>query len=204
MRGLTQFRSIAPDLVKAAVAAQQLDHAQTVVAEMEEVAELCGVPSIVASALRCRGLLDGDADTLVAAADLLAGTPWRLDHAWARQDAADLLAASGAHERAHAMTERSGTVLAMVRAGASKSAATTVSTTSAAALPPANGWGAVSPRELEIVQLVAAGASNPEIAARLHISRRTVESHVSNVMRKLGASNRTQVAAIAAHRVPTA
>lgn len=50
-------------------------------------------------------------------------------------------------------------------------------------------------RELEIAQLVAAGDTNPEIAAALFLSRKTVERHVSNILRKLGARNRTELAA---------
>jgi non-specific serine/threonine protein kinase len=50
-------------------------------------------------------------------------------------------------------------------------------------------------REREVSELVAEGLTNREIAARLVISVRTAEKHVDNVIRKLGASNRTQVAA---------
>lgn len=50
-------------------------------------------------------------------------------------------------------------------------------------------------RELEIAGLVAAGDSNPEIAAALFLSRKTVERHVSNILRKVGARNRTELAA---------
>jgi DNA-binding NarL/FixJ family response regulator len=50
-------------------------------------------------------------------------------------------------------------------------------------------------REWEIARLIAAGASNPEIAQRLFLSRKTVERHVSNVLRKAGARNRAELAA---------
>ncbi len=47
------------------------------------------------------------------------------------------------------------------------------------------GWGDLTAREREVVQLVAEGRSSREVAAELHISVKTVESHRTNVMRKL-------------------
>jgi DNA-binding NarL/FixJ family response regulator len=53
-------------------------------------------------------------------------------------------------------------------------------------------------RELEVLRLVGAGKANKEIAAELSISDRTARTHVSNILRKLGLSSRTQAALWAA------
>jgi ATP/maltotriose-dependent transcriptional regulator MalT len=58
----------------------------------------------------------------------------------------------------------------------------------------------LTPRELEVLQLVAAGRSNGEIAAALFISTKTASVHVSNILAKLGVSGRGEAAAVA-HRV---
>jgi DNA-binding NarL/FixJ family response regulator len=50
----------------------------------------------------------------------------------------------------------------------------------------------LTPRELEILRLVAGGASNARIAGQLWITEQTVKFHLSNVYRKLGVSNRTE------------
>jgi len=53
----------------------------------------------------------------------------------------------------------------------------------------------LSPRELEIAELVAKGLTNQEIAQRLIISTRTVESHVDHIKSKLGFSRRARIVA---------
>jgi DNA-binding NarL/FixJ family response regulator len=50
----------------------------------------------------------------------------------------------------------------------------------------------ITPRELEILELIAAGLSNREIADRVHVSENTVKTHSSRVFDKLGARRRTQ------------
>lgn len=55
----------------------------------------------------------------------------------------------------------------------------------------------LSQRERDVLKLIALGLANDEIAARLFISPHTVKNHVSNIYRKLGIDDRTQVALIA-------
>jgi DNA-binding NarL/FixJ family response regulator len=50
--------------------------------------------------------------------------------------------------------------------------------------------GILSERELEVIELVAAGLTNQEIAEKLEISKRTVDNHISNILTKTGTDNR--------------
>ena len=55
-------------------------------------------------------------------------------------------------------------------------------------------------RELEILQLMVGGESNPDIAEKLFVSRSTIKFHVSNILMKLGAATRTEAVFIARQR----
>ncbi|NLY10203.1 MAG: response regulator transcription factor [Firmicutes bacterium] len=55
----------------------------------------------------------------------------------------------------------------------------------------------LTPREREVLKLIAKGMTNSEIAETLFISKHTVKNHVSNIYRKLGADDRTQIALLA-------
>lgn len=59
---------------------------------------------------------------------------------------------------------------------------------------------ALTPRELEVLRLMAQGLQNKEIALKLIISERTVKFHVSSILGKLGAGNRTEAVSLAAQR----
>ena len=64
-------------------------------------------------------------------------------------------------------------------------------------LTPAEPPAGLSPRELEVLRLLATGGSNREIAARLVISEHTVARHVQSILRKLDVGSRTGAAAFA-------
>jgi DNA-binding CsgD family transcriptional regulator len=65
---------------------------------------------------------------------------------------------------------------------------------------PSTGWASLTPTEHKVVGLAAEGLTNPEIAARLFISRDTVKTHLSHIYAKLDVTNRTELATLAASR----
>jgi DNA-binding CsgD family transcriptional regulator len=62
---------------------------------------------------------------------------------------------------------------------------------------PSSGWASLTPTEQNVVRLAAEGLSNPDIGARLFMSRSTVKTHLSHVYAKLGVTNRTELATMA-------
>ncbi len=66
---------------------------------------------------------------------------------------------------------------------------------------PASGWASLTPAELDVVRLVTEGLGNNDIATRLFVSPRTVQSHLTHVYAKLGLSSRIQLAQEAARHV---
>ena len=67
---------------------------------------------------------------------------------------------------------------------------------------PSTGWDALTPTELRVARLVRQGLANPDIAASLVLSRRTVEVHVSRMLTKLGVRSRIEIVREAAAREP--
>ncbi|HEV3472963.1 MAG TPA: helix-turn-helix transcriptional regulator [Actinomycetota bacterium] len=59
------------------------------------------------------------------------------------------------------------------------------------------GWRNLSRAERKVVALVQKRLTNPEIAARLYVSPRTVQTHLYNVFKKLGVKSRSELAAVA-------
>jgi predicted ATPase/class 3 adenylate cyclase/DNA-binding CsgD family transcriptional regulator len=65
---------------------------------------------------------------------------------------------------------------------------------------PASGWASLTPAELDVVRLVCEGLANKDIAARLFVSPKTVQAHLTHVYTKLGLSSRVQLVQEAAKR----
>jgi DNA-binding CsgD family transcriptional regulator len=63
---------------------------------------------------------------------------------------------------------------------------------------PASGWRSLTPTELDIARLVAEGLTNRDVAARLFVSPRTVQTHLTHIFAKLGVTSRVQLAQEAA------
>jgi predicted ATPase/class 3 adenylate cyclase/DNA-binding CsgD family transcriptional regulator len=68
---------------------------------------------------------------------------------------------------------------------------------------PATGWASLTPTELDVVRLVAEGIPNKDIATRLFVSPRTVQSHLRHVYNKVGMTSRVQLAQEAARQMST-
>jgi DNA-binding NarL/FixJ family response regulator len=68
---------------------------------------------------------------------------------------------------------------------------------------PAVAVAGLTEREQQVLELLRAGLTNPEIGERLFISAKTVEHHVGRVLAKLGVRNRAEAAAVAVAASPT-
>jgi DNA-binding CsgD family transcriptional regulator len=158
---------------------------------------------------RLGGAPDPDAWAAASAAWERLGHPYRAAYAGFRHAEAllagggDRDAAAAALRRAAAATGRLGArpLDAEIRALAQRARLELAPTSTAAAAPAAPGDDlGLTPREAEVLALVAAGRSNRQIAQALFISPKTASVHVSNILAKLGVANRAE-AAVAAHRL---
>jgi DNA-binding NarL/FixJ family response regulator len=155
----------------------------------------------------CRGLIDQDIAAVLAAADYARETGRAVEHAEALEDAAVLAAAAGdeASARKHAADAlrqyaRLGAQWDIRRAGQRLRAAGLSQVPRTPRVRAETGWDALTPTETLVAQLVALGLSNPDIAARLFLSRNTVQTHVSHILAKLGAASRMEIIRSAAAR----
>ena len=188
---LTRLAVMAGD---AAVTAAALAVAQR---EGQEPAER--ILSVVAD--YCQGLVAGDPAPLLDAAGFYHAVSRPLERAQMLEDAAILLAARGDIQAAQtAFTDAARLYEALrarwdiERAGARLSRYGIRYRQQGRRARSATGWDALTPTEVKIAYLIGEGRSNPDVAARLFLSRNTVQTHVSHILAKLNARSRTEIA----------
>ncbi|GAA4531867.1 BTAD domain-containing putative transcriptional regulator [Amycolatopsis samaneae] len=154
-----------------------------------------------AAAQWCRGLVDEDPAPVLAAVDHYRRVGRVVELGTALEDLAVLLAWRGDREAARAAFAESADRYADLSAAwdleraTKRLAALGVHRDLSAPQPRSRrGWEALSPVEIDIARLVAAGHSNPSIAVRLGLPRRTVQAHVARLLGKLGTASRDRVA----------
>ena len=193
--GVTRF---VPDLVEALIAAERLDDAEEELAWFEANAARLERPSGQAASARCRGLLAagrgdlaGALAELELALELHAGSPIPFDRA--RTLLALGVARRRLKERREARTtlEEARTVFGSLGATLWERRATEELARIGGRAPAS---GELTPVERRVVELVAAGSTNREVAAALFLSTRTVEGHLSRVYGKLGVHSRVELA----------
>lgn len=179
-----------------AVGLEELAHTNSTVARLRAVASWC------------RGVAEEDAGLLLDAVELYRLVPRPLERGLVCEDAAATLATYGYRDRARELLgealEHYESLFAAHRVASARARLRGLGVRVGARGPrrrPLSGWGALTEAERRVAGLVAEHLSNPEIAERLFISRRTVESHVSNALAKLGCTSRRDLAAVTRSRV---
>lgn len=166
-----------------------------------------GGPGTRPNALLGRALLDEDLEALSEARDLLLAEGLLLEAGWADEERARLLARSGlgsaAREALHGAGERFRSLSAAGELSRAEAALRSEGVRVGARGPRSRGhagWESLTPAQLRVAELVARGSTNPEIARTFHVSPRTVQSQVSQILTKLDLSSRSELAAAVARR----
>ena len=204
---LEEIEDLLGDAVRLAMAVDELGTAKALAGHAVALAAESEIPHRQANALYCRGLLDHDPTGLLAAAERYGDASRPLLRAKALEAAAgDFVRAD---ERDRARTAFTSALDIYSSLGAATDVAGLQSRFRAYGIrrgPHAkhrqarSGWDSLTPTETKIAALVQGGLSNPEIAARLFLSRRTVATHVSHILKKLDVHSRTDIAREAALR----
>jgi DNA-binding CsgD family transcriptional regulator len=198
---LGEIEDLLPDAVRLATQTGDLTTARTLAGHATTLAAESEIPHRRANALYCRGLLDSDATRLLAAAERYNNAGRPLLQAMALEAAAGHLVE--ADDRGQARDAFTGAVEIYTTLGAAADVARLQATFRAHGIrrgPHArhrrarSGWESLTATEIKIAAFVEEGLSNPEIAARLLLSRRTVATHVSHILKKLGVNSRIDIA----------
>ena len=195
------YPAVGADLVRLALASGDIGRARDASAAVTEVAARNEVPWMTGAALRCRGLIEDDAEILQAAAGACAGGSRPLGLALACEDAGAAFARQGRLDRARPLLDQALGIYE--RLGAARDLARAEATLREAGIRrgrrgtrgrPQIGWASLTPAEHAVAGLVAEGLSNPQIGERLYISRRTVQTHLAHMFAKLDIATRAQLA----------
>ena len=202
------YPAVGADLVRLALAAGDIGRARDASAAVTEVAARNEVPWMTGAALRCRGLIEDDAEVLQAAAVACAGGSRPLGLALACEDAGAAFARQGRLDRARPLLDQALGIYE--RLGAARDLARAEATLREAGIRrgrrgtrgrPQTGWASLTPAEHAVAGLVAEGLTNPQIGERLYISHRTVQTHLAHMFAKLDIATRAQLAAdVTRHR----
>jgi len=196
-----------PDLAALAVPLGEAAAARQAVADLDRYLADREVPSLHRSARFATAILDGDPGALLGVAAAYAAVGRPLLESQAREHAADLLAVAGRTGEAKIQLDaaqdcyaRLDAVWDAARADARLRAHGIRRGVHGPRRRPKSGWAALTETEQKVAALLAEGLSNPDIAARMFTSRRTVQYHVSNILAKLGLSSRVELATLVARR----
>jgi DNA-binding NarL/FixJ family response regulator len=189
-----------PNLTRLALAVEDAATARAAaeVADADMAAD--GSPSRVAAAQFCRALITDDTGALLAVAADYRAYGWLPMCAFALEEASVRLAAAGDIVAARSTLTDAARILYGMGASWDIRRADARLRPYGVRRGPRSlhrratiGWGALTPSETRIADLVAQGLSNPDIAARLYLSRRTVQAHVSNILAKLQVNSRADI-----------
>jgi DNA-binding NarL/FixJ family response regulator len=196
-----------PDLAALAGPLGERETARRAVAQLERYHADRQGPALHRSAAFAAAILDGNAPGLLTAADGYAAAGRPMLEAQAREHAAEALAAAGREQEARLQLE--GAQDRYARLHATWDAARADARLRSYGIRrgvhgprrrPKTGWDALTDTEQTVAALLAEGLSNPDIAGRMFISRRTVQFHVSNILAKLGLSSRVELATLVTRR----
>jgi DNA-binding CsgD family transcriptional regulator len=190
---------LAAELARLAGATGLRSHLRPVVDTLDRAAVHHPAPHVRATAALCRGVVEADPVLLRTAAQGFAAAGRPLYEGYAYEAAAGFLAAAGS--KTAARTALDAAVGCYDRLGAAWDLDRAQARLRGAGVRcrhvrhrPKTGWEALTQTERRVVALVAAGRSNPDIAAELYLSRRTVRNHVSHILAKLGLRSRVELA----------
>jgi DNA-binding CsgD family transcriptional regulator len=204
---LEEAGDLLADAVRLAAAVNDRDAAAALAHRAETMARASAVPHWQAVAQHCRGLLDSDPAPLLSAAEGYQAAGRLLPRAQALEAAGvalaergDLAAARGRFSEAFTLYESLGASWDLARTQATFRSYGIRRGPRVRHRSSHQGWESLTPTELKVAKFVAKGMSNPEIAAQLFLSRRTVQTHVSHILAKLDLHSRIDIAREASRR----